>query len=96
MFEEAKLLRPSLREYTRGNQPVRVWIAKRSPRASDLLWAGYFGEAIRVLHDTEEVGKKAIKTIVKEEIKKENRSIRGLLPIKFRERDDRTDWRKVK
>jgi len=96
MEREVQKLYPPVVENSYLKQLVTTWIATNCVRTNDLLWDGKFKSAAAMLHSKKDFSRGTMRSKVKKETDNLDRDQRGLLVIKVRDRDTRTDWKKVK
>jgi hypothetical protein len=90
----ASELKPAMSVHSMLNQPCRAWIASHATKSNDYFWAGYFDKAKSLL----KLGgcRARAGVSVRREARKAEKEIAGLMVIKVRERDKRTDWKVCK
>lgn len=90
----ASELKPSMSVNSMLNQPCRAWISSHATKSNDSFWDGDFDKAKALL----KLGgcRERAGVSVRREARKADKEIAGLMVIKVRERDKRTDWNTCK
>ncbi len=83
-------LKPSLSVNSRLSQPCRAWIASHATYANDAFWDGQFEKAKAFLKRGGIRARSGVS--VRREVRKADKEVAGLMTVRVRERDTRTNW----